>query len=163
MSGTAYHGVLTMNNKDRVKLSVCQKHFKPLEATPTGMLTKGCAECNTAPPPRPVNRPTVSSKEYAAQHRAAADAAAQAQSTVDCKNWALGKYCGMGDHCKYRHDPEKAGHCLVYAKRKLCTKKTACKLLPQGHWIDPNQARKRPREDIGDDGGEEGAGASMQP
>ena len=28
VSGTPYHGVLTMNTKDRVKLSLCQKHFK---------------------------------------------------------------------------------------------------------------------------------------
>ena len=81
VSGMAYHGVLTMNTKDRVKLSLCQKHFKPLESTPNGMLTKGCVECNAAPPPRPADRPTVSSKQYAEQHRAAAAAAAEAQST----------------------------------------------------------------------------------
>ena len=67
VSGTPYHGVLTMNTKDRVQLGLCQKHFKPLEATPNGMLTKGCAECNAPPPPRLAQRPTVTAKQYAAQ------------------------------------------------------------------------------------------------
>ena len=46
VSGAAYHGVLTMNSKDRLKLHICQKHFKPLEAAENGMWTKGCIECN---------------------------------------------------------------------------------------------------------------------
>ena len=64
-----------------------------------------------------------------------------------CKNWALGKHCGMGDRCRYLHIPEKAGPCQVFAKRGVCNKKTACKLMPAGHWVDPSQAvRKRARE-----------------
>ena len=142
-----------MNSKDRTKLCLCQKHFKPLEVTDTGMRTKGCVECNSAPPPRPLNdRPKVTAKQFAEQHKAAAAAAAEAQATIECKNWALGKHCGMGDRCRYLHLPEKAGECQAYAKRQFCNKNTMCKLLPLGHWKDPNEsARKRAREGVMED------------
>ena len=54
--------------------------------------------------------------------------------------------------------------CQVFQKRGFCTKKTECKLMPAGHWVDPNNpARKRAREDVGDDADhDEPAGAAMR-